>query len=151
MENLTSAKQMVKSKGTVELFGSHNENLNRVIDAIAVDMAKLADPKSVARPSEVEMFKKGLFSSGAEGMKLSNQSAMDILDKFTKEVDRRTANAYKVRHIVPDTSPTPKTEQSTENNNSKEKQLVSKQYSESRDKTRFIYSDGTEEIKDGRQ
>lgn len=158
MDNINLVKQAVKEKGTTELMGPHNENVQRMIDAIAVDMAKLADPNSVARPSEVEMFKKGLFSTGSEGMKLSNASALDIMDKFTAEVDRRSANAYKVRNISPNNSPTPapgstpESVQPRDNNSVKPgRQLVSKQYSKSRDKTRFIYSDGTEEFKDGNQ
>jgi hypothetical protein len=107
MDNINLVKQAVKEKGTTELFGSHNENLQRMIDAIAVDMAKLADPSSVARPSEVEMFKRGLFESGTGGLKLTNKTALDIMDKFTAEVDKRAANAYKVRGISPNNEKTP--------------------------------------------
>lgn len=158
MDNITIIKQAVQDKGTTELLGSHNENIQRMIDAIAVDMAKLSDPKSVARPAEVEMFKRGLFGSGTEGLKLTNKTALDILDKFTEEVDRRAANAYKVRGVAPDNVPTPTPGSSEDSvkpmlDGEKErgKQLVKKQYSASRDQTRLIFSDGSEEVVDGKQ
>lgn len=96
-DNIALVRDMVKESGTVELMGSHNEDLNRRIDAIAVDMAKLTDPKSVARPAEVEMFRKGLFGGGSQGMKLSNKSALSILDNFENEIESRARHAYKVR------------------------------------------------------
>ncbi len=99
---------MIKDKGTYEAFGSHNADLDRRIDAIATDMAKLADPTSVARPAEVEMYKKGLVQSGATGMR--NSTALEILKNFRNEVNARAENAYKIRGLenpggAPVTSP----------------------------------------------
>jgi hypothetical protein len=145
-DNIELVRKMVKDKGTAETFGSHNEDLNRRIDTIAVDMAKLTDPKSVARPAEVEMFKKGLFGGGAAGMNLTNQSALDILKNFESEVESRADHAYKVRGFdSPNQDGTPLTTPSTG------KTIAKKQYSPSRNQTKVIYSDGTEEIVDGKQ
>ncbi len=93
---LDSLDKMVADKGTYEMFGSHNQDMDRLIDQIATDMAKLQDPNSVARPSEVEMVKKNLISSGFQN---SNSTARDIIKNFRSEVDRRAATAYKLRGI----------------------------------------------------
>jgi len=96
-DNLTQLENMIKDKGTYEMFGSHNADLDRRVEMIATDMAKLADPNSVARPSEVEAFKKGLIQSNATGMR--NSTALDILKNFRNEVNQRTENAYKIRGL----------------------------------------------------
>jgi hypothetical protein len=95
-DNLKLVEDMIKEDGTFEMFGSHNADLDRRIDMIATDMAKLADPSSVARPSEVEMFKKGLVSSGF-GTK--NSTALDLIKNFRSEVTSRADNAYNVRGL----------------------------------------------------
>lgn len=94
-DNLTLLENMIKDKGTYEVLGSHNADLDRRVEAIATDMAKLADPSSVARPAEVEAFKKGLVQSTATGMR--NSTALDILKNFRGELGSRVANAYKIR------------------------------------------------------
>lgn len=96
-DNLSRLERMIDEKGTYEVFGSHNADMERLTDQIATDMAKLMDPSSVARPSEVEMFKKGLVSPTATGM--TNATAKDILKNFRNEVNTRAATAYKVRGL----------------------------------------------------
>lgn len=96
-DNLSLVEQQIRDKGTYEAFGSHNNDLDRRIDMIATDMAKLADPNSVARPSEVENFKKGLIQSNMASMK--NSTALDVLNNFRKEVGQRAENAYKIRGV----------------------------------------------------
>lgn len=93
-DNITKLENMIKEKGTFEVFGSHNQDMDRLTDLIATDMAKLTDPNSVARPSEVEMFKKGLVQSGFSN---KNSTALDILKNFRGEVNKRAENAYKIR------------------------------------------------------
>lgn len=95
-DNLDLVEAMIKDKGTYEVLGSHNADLDRRIDMIATDMAKLADPSSVARPSEVEMFKKGLVSSG---LGTKNSTALDLIKNFRSEVNQRAENAYQVRGL----------------------------------------------------
>lgn len=96
-DNITRLEDMIKDKGTYEVFGSHNVDMERLVDQIATDMAKLADPNSVARPSEVEMFKKGLIKPTATGMK--NSTALNILKNFRGEINKRAENAYKIRGV----------------------------------------------------
>jgi hypothetical protein len=78
------------------MFGPQNENMNRRIENIATDMAKLSDPSSVARPSEVEGFKRGLIEAG---IFKSNSTAKQILKDFESEVQSRANNAYKIRGV----------------------------------------------------
>lgn len=96
-DNLTLLEKQIDEDGTYEVFGSHNTDLNRRVDMIATDMAKLADPNSVARPSEVELFKQGLIQANMAEM--TNETAKKILQNFRKEVDSRAKNAYKIRNL----------------------------------------------------
>ncbi len=102
--NLATAQAMVKEGGTFETSGSHNQVLDGLMDSIATDMAKLQDPESVARPSEVELVKRSLISSGFSN---TNATAEDILSKFGSRVDQTADTAYKVRGI--DRGPQPGT------------------------------------------
>jgi hypothetical protein len=99
-QNIKDAIGILKKKigedGTWELLGSHNQDIDRIVDGIATDMAKLQDPQSVARPSEVDLVKSNLIQSG---FKNANSTAADILDNFATEVDRRADTAYKVRGL----------------------------------------------------
>tara|TARA_R110000868_G_scaffold62962_3_gene189959 strand:- start:14222 stop:15130 length:909 start_codon:yes stop_codon:yes gene_type:complete len=95
-DNLNLVEKMIEDNGTFEMFGSHNADLDRRVDMIATDMAKLADPTSVARPSEVEMFKKGLVTSG---LGQRNSTASNVLKNFRSEVNQRADNAYEVRGL----------------------------------------------------
>lgn len=99
-QNLGILKKMIQDKGTYELTGSHNQDMNRLIEQVATDMAKLSDPSSVARPSEVEAVKATLVSPG---FKNTNATALQILDNFSKEVDTRADTGYKVRGLTPPT------------------------------------------------
>jgi len=99
-DNLTLLEKMIDEDGTYEVFGSHNADLERRVDMIATDMAKLADPTSVARPAEVELFKKGLVQATMNPANLSNGTALKVLKNFRGELDSRVANAYKIREAA---------------------------------------------------
>jgi hypothetical protein len=96
LDNLNLINEQIDQYGTYEMFGPQNENMNRRIENIATDMAKLSDPSSVARPSEVEAFKKGLIEAG---IFKSNSTAKQILKDFESEVQSRANNAYKIRGV----------------------------------------------------
>lgn len=103
-QNVERAKNLIDKYGTVELFGSEAEQLNGIMQEIATDVAKLQDPKSVARPSEVESIRKTLIpESTSERMMLSNETAMDILDKFKERINERADIGYSVRGFDPKT------------------------------------------------
>lgn len=93
---LDSLDAMIADKGTFEALGSHNQDMDRLVEQVATDMAKLQDPSSIARPSEVEMIKKSLVQSGFQN---SNDTARKILKNFRGEVERRAQGAYKVRGL----------------------------------------------------
>jgi len=95
-DSVTQLKAMIKDKGTYEAFGSHNQDMDRLAEQIATDMAKLMDPSSVARPAEVEAVKKSLVKPGFTNR---NETALNILDNFSNEVERRAQTAYKVRGL----------------------------------------------------
>jgi hypothetical protein len=95
-QNLDVLDKMIQENGTWELTGSHNQDMDRLVDAIATDMAKLQDPSSVARPSEVEAVKANLVKSGFGNQ---NATAQDIIKNFKTEVERRADGAYKIRGI----------------------------------------------------
>lgn len=95
-DNLNDLEKMIDKYGTFEVFGSHNQDLDRKVDQIATDMAKLMDPNSVARPSEVELVKQGLIKSGFQN---TNATAQEIIKNFKNEVNRRTQTAYEIRGL----------------------------------------------------
>jgi hypothetical protein len=86
-DEIAAVKDMIESKGTFEAFGDHNASLAQKIDSIAIDAAKLFDPQSVARESEVAAFKKMLFEPGT--LTTKNSTAKGILDSFKNMIDRR--------------------------------------------------------------
>lgn len=96
--NLQALDGMIAEDGTWEMLGSHNQDMDRRIDQIATDMAKLQDPDSVARPAEVDLIKRGLVQAG---FKNSNATARNILANFKQEMEGRVANAYRIRGIQP--------------------------------------------------
>lgn len=97
-QNINSAidalDKQIEDYGTYEMVGPQNQNMERLLDQVATDMAKLMDPSSVARPNEVELVKQGLVQSG---FKNSNATARKILKEFKGEVERRADSAYTIR------------------------------------------------------
>ena len=99
-QNLARAKELLDKAGTFELFGSEAEELSALMDEISTDMAKLQDPKSVARPAEVKLVRKNLIPEGGlSQLAMSNATALDLLNQFEKRVDARANTAYGVRGL----------------------------------------------------
>lgn len=106
-DNIARLKQQIADTGTFELTGTESADMERRITAIATDMAKLADPGSVAREGEVATAKKGLFPTDWWGsLTTRNGTAQGVLDNLANEVDQRAANAYRVQGLPPPSSPT---------------------------------------------
>jgi len=97
-QQIAALRQQLKESGTFELLGPHNRVMDQRITSIATDMAKLVDPASVARESEVAAFKKMLFEPG---LAIRNDTALGVLDAFERMVDERLESAYLVRGIDP--------------------------------------------------
>lgn len=83
-------KKLVDEDGTYEAVGSHNRKLQQLIDAVAIDAAKMFDPESVARESEVAAFKNMLFEGG--DLNIRNATALELLDNFQNIVEQRAIN-----------------------------------------------------------
>lgn len=94
--NIFKLKQMIDEDGTWEMMGSHNQDMDRLVEQIATDMAKLMDPNSVARPQEVESIKKTLVRPGFAN---TNSTAQDILSHFENEINSRANTAYRIRGL----------------------------------------------------
>lgn len=83
---ISTLKQKIKDDGTHDFTGGHNENLSALIDSIAIDSAKMFDPESVARESEVAAFKKMLFEPG---LTTRNATAQEILANYESMLEKR--------------------------------------------------------------
>ena len=98
-QNLALLDKLVEDKGTQEWFGPQESEMRRLINEIATDTAKLADPTSVARPSEVDQAKEGLFEPGS--LTTRNATARSLIQKYRDSINRRAETAYKVRGLTP--------------------------------------------------
>ena len=97
-QNLEALQEMVKETGGFDFTGPQNQQMEQFIESIAVDMAKLVDPSSVARESEVAQAKKLLFDPSFFTRE-SNVKA--VLDNFKEIAKRKRETAYKVRGLEP--------------------------------------------------
>lgn len=98
--NLAKVKGMIDDKGTWEMSGPHNAEIDRYVQDIAEDMAKIKDPSSVNRESEIEAAKKQLVQSG---FFQRNSNAIKALDTVGQLVDQRRRNAYETHGFaIPD-------------------------------------------------
>lgn len=95
-KSLAQLESLVGENGTFEAVGPHNAMLEGAITDYATDMAKLKDPTSVARESEVETEKKALFSPG---LKTRNATALELIKNAKQRVQQRRDEAYKVRGL----------------------------------------------------
>lgn len=95
-DSIGSLKKLIDDYGTQEVFGGQNEMMDQYITSIATDMAKLVDPNSVARETEVDSFKRMLVKPGFWQRESSMQA---IIDNFKNMVDKRLENAYQVRGL----------------------------------------------------
>lgn len=92
--NIGKTKGLIVKGGTWDAMGSHNQILNQQLEAIATDMAKLSDPQSIARPSEVEAAKALLFQPSFWA---KNSTAQDALDNFMSLAQQRRDIMYRNR------------------------------------------------------
>lgn len=93
--NLDKLDGLIEEFGTVEVFGSEAKQRDNLVDLIAIDMAKLVDPESVARESEVAAFRKLLDVSGWQ----RESTARSLIAAFRDEIEARRSEAYRSRGI----------------------------------------------------
>lgn len=95
-DRVEGLRTLINENGTYELVGPHNELMTQKLNDIAVDTAKLVDPGSVARESDINLAKKSL---PGVGVRQSNATALKLLQEFETDMGKRRANAYKVRGL----------------------------------------------------
>lgn len=101
---LDRLEKQIEDQGTFEAFGPEDANFERYQLAIANAMARLADPGSVNRPSEVEAALKGL---PQKGLGQRNSTALAIIQSAREELEQRRRRAYKIRGIEDPSSRNP--------------------------------------------
>lgn len=90
MDQIDKADSMVASDGLYNFFGPHTKNLQQSMDSIAIDSAKMFDPESVARESEVRAMKAMLLEpSLTEGATTRKSTAREILANYRDNVRKR--------------------------------------------------------------
>ena len=92
MTSLQKLRDRIESHGTGTVFDwsdTENQILLQDIDNIAIDTAKIKDPNSVARPSEVELVKAQLFEPG---FMQTEAGIIEKLDNFEKMVEETYKN-----------------------------------------------------------
>jgi hypothetical protein len=101
--NIEAVKEQIDKTGTFELTGPEGAIMDRRLTEIATDLAKLADPTSVAREGEVKLMRQGLVDSGFLGLATSNKTAKAVLDALKEDVKQRRITAYQKRGLdLPD-------------------------------------------------
>ena len=101
--NIDAIKAQIDKTGTFELAGPEGAVMDRRLTEIATDLAKLADPGSVARSDEVKLMRQGLVDSGFLGLATRNETAKAVLDALKGDVEQRRAAAYLSRGLdLPD-------------------------------------------------
>lgn len=98
--NISELKKLIDQTGGGDITGSENKAMDQYIEAIATDMAKLVDPSSVARESEVASFKRMLFEPGVLNNLFTRGSTIQkTVQNFENMLDKRLDTAYKVRGL----------------------------------------------------
>ena len=97
--NIEAVKEQIDKTGTFELTGPEGAIMDRRLTEIATDLAKLADPTSVAREGEVKLMRQGLVDSGFLGLATSNKTAKAVLDALKEDVKQRRITAYQKRGL----------------------------------------------------
>lgn len=99
-DSIKSLKSLIDSTSGGDVTGPENKQMDQYITSIATDMAKLVDPQSVARESEVASFKQMLFEPGFLNTMFTRGSTLQsVVDNFESMVDKRLDTAYKVRGL----------------------------------------------------
>lgn len=80
LKQMDALDKQIQDTGTYELTGPANEKFQQFVDTIAIDSAKLFDPESVARESEVANFKQILPKVTATSM--TNSTARELLNNY---------------------------------------------------------------------
>jgi hypothetical protein len=97
--NIRLVKDQIAKSGTFELTGPEGAIITRRLNDIAIDLAKLKDPGSVAKETEVESERRSLVDTGFLGAFTRDETAQAVLAELDADVDRRREEAYLVRGL----------------------------------------------------
>ena len=97
--NIRLVKEQIARTGTFELTGPEGAIITRRLNDIAIDLAKLKDPGSVAKETEVESERRSLVDTGFLGAFTRDDTAQAVLAELDADVDRRREEAYLVRGL----------------------------------------------------
>lgn len=90
-------KSLIKKHGTAEVMNGEVEaEMRQAVNAMAVAAAKMNDPASAARSSEVEMEAKNIFKPG---FFQRPESALKTIDSYLSNAEQRKRNAYSARGV----------------------------------------------------
>ena len=92
-------KALIKKYGTSELQGPAEAEMRQAVDNMATAAAKMKDPSSAARPSEVEMESKNIFKPG---FFQKSDTALAQIDSYLSNAEQRKKAAYDARGVKPD-------------------------------------------------
>ena len=87
---LDKLDSLIEKKGTYEAFGSHNKEIDQLINSIAVNYNKILDPTSVVREGEAAQVAESLGLGGNFRMLTSDKTARDQLKSFKNLVNNQT-------------------------------------------------------------
>ena len=95
----TKLLQMIKEHGTGDLTGPANAQMRQLVDAMATASAKLKDPSSVARESEVAAERKNIFDPGLSIENIKG-GAEEKIRSYMANAQTRRNDAYQIRGIA---------------------------------------------------
>lgn len=92
-ENAANLEGLIKEHGTNILIGPEGYKMDKIIQDMAIDYAKMVDPESVAREGEVEAAKKyQLPIRDWGGLGMTNNTARTLIKDYMKSLDDRMRN-----------------------------------------------------------
>lgn len=98
VKNLAKIREMVSKYGTYEALGPHNDILTSRLDDLATSRAKIADPATAARMSEVEMQLRSMIKGGKPSASRIS-TLLANLDDIAQRLNERRESYYQVNQI----------------------------------------------------
>lgn len=136
-KNLNDLESLVKEHGAFDIVGPEGDRMDSLIYQVAIDFAKLVDPESVAREGEVAAAQKYMMTFRAnKGAFRSKETAVSLIKSYKTDLDRRLKARGEAYQVAAGTG-------------GGERTLIKKQHNKAQNKTKYVYSDGTEEVVDG--
>lgn len=101
LDALNKIEDIVRRKGTTELFGSEGKELEQLIQNVAINYNKVLDPGSVVRTEEAENVANSLGIGGFGGALTSTNTALKQIEAFKNLVINSRNNALNAYTNLP--------------------------------------------------